>query len=90
MGAQKVLQDIKQLEGWVNLWQSAFNKHKNLQEIIELAGMEEDARLVCGLVEPGRRCYRAGGPLPETGRNGLAAFALVLLAAGLLRLPRRI
>ena len=43
MGAQKVLQDIKQLEGWVILWQSAFNKQKNLQEIIELAGMEEDA-----------------------------------------------
>jgi peptide chain release factor 2 len=43
MGAQKVLQDIKQLEGWVNLWQSAYNKYKNLEEIIELAGMEEDA-----------------------------------------------
>jgi hypothetical protein len=34
MGAQKVLQDIKFLEGWVNLWQGAFDKHKNLQEII--------------------------------------------------------
>ena len=43
MGAQKVLQNIKQLEGWVNLWQNVYNKSKSLEEIIELAAMEEDA-----------------------------------------------
>ena len=43
MGAQKILQEIKGMEEWVNLWRVAENKSKNLEEIIELAAMEQDA-----------------------------------------------
>ena len=43
MGAQKILQEIKGMEEWVNLWRIAENKSKNLEEIIELAAMELDA-----------------------------------------------
>ena len=42
MGAQKILQEIKGMEEWVNLWRNAENKSKNLEEIIELAAMEQD------------------------------------------------
>jgi len=43
MGAQKILQEIKGMEEWVNLWRVADSKSKNLEEIIELASMEQDA-----------------------------------------------
>jgi len=42
MGAQKILQEIKGMEEWVNLWRISENKAKNLEEIIELAVMEND------------------------------------------------
>ncbi len=43
MGAQKILQEIKGMEEWVNLWRIADNKAKNLEEIIELAAMDQDS-----------------------------------------------
>ena len=40
--AQKILQEIKSLETWVNLWKELDKKSKALQEFIQLAEMEED------------------------------------------------
>ena len=40
--AQKILQEIKSLETWVNLWKELDKKSGALQEFIQLAEMEED------------------------------------------------
>ncbi|NNG27199.1 MAG: PCRF domain-containing protein, partial [Ignavibacteriaceae bacterium] len=40
--AQKVLQKIKSLEHWVEIWQNVDKKGNDTSEIIELAAMEED------------------------------------------------
>lgn len=42
MGAQKIHQEIKTLETWVNLWKELDKKAASLQEFIQLAEMEED------------------------------------------------
>ena len=42
IAAQKTLQEIKTLEGWVKLWSDVNNKSKSLEEFIQLAQMEED------------------------------------------------
>ncbi len=42
MGAQKVLQEIKSLESWVNLWKELDKKASALKEFIQLAEMEDD------------------------------------------------
>ncbi len=42
MGAQKILQEIKSLENWVNLWKELDKKASALKEFIQLAEMEED------------------------------------------------
>ncbi len=42
IAAQKTLQEIKTLEGWVKLWSNVNNKAKSLEEFIQLAQMEED------------------------------------------------
>jgi len=46
LNAQKVLQKIKSLESWVNLWANLKSKADNLDEIISLAQMEEDTSLL--------------------------------------------
>ncbi|HSR18536.1 MAG TPA: peptide chain release factor 2 [Ignavibacteriaceae bacterium] len=40
--AQKILQEIKSLETWVNLWKELEKKEKNLEEFIRLAQSEND------------------------------------------------
>jgi peptide chain release factor 2 len=42
MAAQKILQEIKSLENWVNLWKELDKKTSALKEFIQLAEMEED------------------------------------------------
>lgn len=42
MAAQKVLQDIKGMQKWVEIWNSIESKRKNLADIIELARAEND------------------------------------------------
>jgi peptide chain release factor 2 len=42
MKAQGVLQEIKQLESWVNLWKDINQKAINVEEIIQLAQIEKD------------------------------------------------
>jgi len=42
MAAQKVLQEIKSLEHWINLWKELDKKANDVRDIIELAAMEED------------------------------------------------
>lgn len=42
MAAQKTLQEIKSLEGWVTLWKELEKKEKNLEEFIQLAKSEND------------------------------------------------
>ncbi len=42
MGAQKILQEIKSLENWVNLWKVLDKKAVALDEFIQLAEMEQD------------------------------------------------
>jgi peptide chain release factor 2 len=42
MGAQKILQEIKSLETWVDLWKELDKKASALNEFIQLAEMEED------------------------------------------------
>ncbi len=42
MGAQKILQEIKSLENWVNLWKELDKKASALKEFIQLAEMEDD------------------------------------------------
>jgi peptide chain release factor 2 len=37
------LQEIKSLESWINLWKDVNSKSKNLEEIIQLAEMENDS-----------------------------------------------
>ncbi len=40
--AQKILQQIKSLEHWVDIWETVNKKGKDAMEIIELADLEED------------------------------------------------
>jgi len=40
--AQSVLQEIKSLENWVNLWEDLNSRYTNLRDFIELAEAEED------------------------------------------------
>jgi peptide chain release factor 2 len=42
MAAQKVLQDIKGMQKWVEIWNSIESKRENLADIIELARAESD------------------------------------------------
>lgn len=42
MGAQKLLQEIKELELWVNLWKNLNEKAQSLEEFIQLAQIDED------------------------------------------------
>ncbi|PID63153.1 MAG: peptide chain release factor 2 [Ignavibacteriae bacterium] len=44
--AQKILQKIKRLENWVNVYNDINHKLKNLEEFIELAELEEDESLI--------------------------------------------
>ncbi len=43
IAAQKILQEIKSLESWVNLWMAVDKKARNLEEITQLAQMENDS-----------------------------------------------
>ncbi|HKJ81701.1 MAG TPA: peptide chain release factor 2 [Ignavibacteriaceae bacterium] len=43
IAAQKILQEIKTLESWVELWKGVNDKAENLEEIIQLAKMENDS-----------------------------------------------
>jgi peptide chain release factor 2 len=45
MGAQKILQDIKTLQTWVDLWQNVNHKAVNVDEFIQIAQMEKDESL---------------------------------------------
>ncbi|MBZ0200508.1 MAG: peptide chain release factor 2 [Ignavibacteriaceae bacterium] len=45
MGAQKILQEVKELEDWVNLWKNLDKKHISVDEFIQLAQMEDDDSL---------------------------------------------
>jgi len=42
MAAQKLLQEIKSLEQWINLWKEVDKKSRDVKDIIELAALEED------------------------------------------------
>ena len=42
MGAQKILQEIKSLQTWVDLWKSVHKKAESVDEFIQLAQMEND------------------------------------------------
>jgi len=42
MAAQKILQEIKSLEQWINLWKELDKKANEVKDIIELAAIEED------------------------------------------------
>ena len=45
MGAQKILQNIKTLQTWVDLWKSVNKKAESVDEFIQLAQMENDESL---------------------------------------------
>lgn len=45
MGAQKILQEIKSLQTWVDLWKSVHKKAESVDEFIQLAQMENDESL---------------------------------------------
>ena len=45
MGAQKVLQEIKTLQSWVDLWSNVNAKMQGVEEFIQLAQMEDDHSL---------------------------------------------
>lgn len=45
MGAQKILQDIKTLQTWVDLWQNINHKAESVDEFIQIAQMEKDGSL---------------------------------------------
>jgi peptide chain release factor 2 len=42
MGAQKVLLEVKNLQTWIDLWKNADIQERNLDELIQLAQMEND------------------------------------------------
>jgi hypothetical protein len=42
MGAQKVLQEIKSLQQWIALWQNVNDKAVEVEDLIQLAELEED------------------------------------------------
>jgi peptide chain release factor 2 len=43
--AQKTLQEIKQNQDWIDFWQSEFDRIESLNELIEMAQMENDESL---------------------------------------------
>ena len=45
MGAQKILQNIKSLQIWVELWQSVNKKADSVEEFVQLAQIENDESL---------------------------------------------
>jgi peptide chain release factor 2 len=45
MGAQKILQEIKTLQSWVDLWHNVNAKMQGVEEFIQLAQMEDDHSL---------------------------------------------
>ena len=45
IGAQKILQEIKTLQSWVDLWKSVNQKANSVDEFIQLAQMESDDSL---------------------------------------------
>ncbi|MCU0342793.1 MAG: peptide chain release factor 2 [Ignavibacterium sp.] len=45
IGAQKILQEIKTLQSWVDLWKSVDQKANSVDEFIQLAQMESDDSL---------------------------------------------
>lgn len=45
MGAQKILQDIKSLQTWVDIWQNVNEKAESVDEFIQLAQLENDESL---------------------------------------------
>lgn len=45
IGAQKILQEIKNLQSWVDLWKSVDQKANSVDEFIQLAQMESDDSL---------------------------------------------
>ncbi len=45
MGAQKILQEIKTLQSWVDLWRNVNNKLLSIEEFIQLAQSEGDESL---------------------------------------------
>ena len=45
MGAQKILQEIKTLQSWVDLWKSVNKKSESVDEFIQIAQMENDESL---------------------------------------------
>ena len=45
MGAQKILQNIKTLQTWVDLWKSVNKKAESVEEFVQLAQIENDESL---------------------------------------------
>lgn len=45
MGAQKILQEIKTLQTWVDLWKDVYKKAESVDEFIQIAQMENDESL---------------------------------------------
>lgn len=45
MGAQKILQEIKTLQTWVDLWKDVYKKSESVDEFIQIAQMENDESL---------------------------------------------
>ena len=45
MGAQKILQEVKTLQTWVELWNTVNQKFVSVEEFIQLAQMEDDESL---------------------------------------------
>ena len=45
MGAQKILQEIKTLQSWVELWKDVNKKSESVDEFIQIAQMENDESL---------------------------------------------
>lgn len=45
MGAQKILQEIKTLQSWVELWRGIYEKSEGVDEFIQIAQIENDESL---------------------------------------------
>ena len=45
MGAQKILQEIKTLQSWVELWRGIYKKSEGVDEFIQIAQIENDESL---------------------------------------------
>lgn len=46
IGAQKILTETKSLQEWVELWQKIYSKAQSLEELIQLAQIENDESLI--------------------------------------------